>query len=62
MARGELIDNGVARQRYSANCVTAMPLFEPMYFRKSLIIGELQQTACIVSGIESEHWDTIRRK
>ena len=58
----ELIDNDVAPSAVSANCVTAMPLFEPMYFRKSLIIVELRQTARIVSGIEWEHWDTIRRK
>lgn len=55
MTRGELIDNDVAPSAISANCVTAMPLFEPMYSRKSLIIVELRQTARIVSGIEWEH-------
>lgn len=39
-----------------------MPLFEPMYFRKSLIIVELRQTARIVSGIEWEHWDENQAK
>lgn len=62
MAGRELIDDDVAPSAVSANCVTAMPLFEPMYFRKSLIIVELRQTARVVSGIEWEHWDTIRRK
>ena len=52
MAGRELIDNDVAPSAVSANCVTTMPSFDPMYFRKSLIIVELRQTARIVSGIE----------